>query len=199
MHIFYRLKNIIKIRNLKKFLLKNNIILKKGLSNKDFDKIKKIYNLTFPTDLKMIYENYLPVSTNFYDWSDFSVDNVNYIKEIINRPLDGILFDIEFNKFWMECFGEKTKDLKYNLKIAQKYYENNVYKPIPIYSHRYIPSYPSTENNPIFSIVQTDIIFYGNNIFNYFYIEFSKPQSKLHQKMLKQQKKYTPFWSDIVT
>lgn len=61
----------------------------------------------------------------------------------------------------------------------------------PIYSHRYIPAIPYEANNPIFSIRQTDIIYYGT----YFMVEFNLMQQ---QNLDFEQIKEVPFWSKLV-
>ena len=48
-------------------------------------------------------------------------------------------------------------------------------KLIPVYSHRYIPSEPSLSGNPVLSVVQTDIIRYGDGLLSYFHAEFGVP------------------------
>jgi len=40
--------------------------------------------------------------------------------------------------------------------------------PIPVYSHRYLPSEPKATGNPVLSVHQTDIIYYGNDLASYF-------------------------------
>ena len=47
---------------------------------------------------------------------------------------------------------------------------------IPIYGHRAIPAEPPEAGNPVFSIVQTDVMVYGSNLHEYLINEF-KPRS----------------------
>ena len=44
---------------------------------------------------------------------------------------------------------------------------------IPICSHRYIPAEPFESGNPVFSVHQTDIIYYGADLMDYLQNEFS--------------------------
>lgn len=67
-------------------------------------------------------------------------------------------------------------------------------KLIPVYGHRYIPMIPD-DNPPIISIHDTDIIYYGQNLEDYFKVEFGgKEQGKIEFKNINP----IPFWSDIV-
>ncbi len=43
---------------------------------------------------------------------------------------------------------------------------------VPIFGHRYIPSFPLEEGNPVFSVYQMDIIYYGYDLANYLSVEF---------------------------
>ena len=69
-------------------------------------------------------------------------------------------------------------------------YKNNIPKIIPIYSHRYVISDNNVEY-PVISIHQTDVIYYGANLLEYFENEFNKTYniSKINK---------ITFWSDII-
>jgi len=43
---------------------------------------------------------------------------------------------------------------------------------VPVLGHRYLTVYPCSSNNPVFSIWQTDIIYYGTNLGAYLTNEF---------------------------
>ena len=43
---------------------------------------------------------------------------------------------------------------------------------IPIYSHRYMPAAPAPAGSPVFSVHQTDVIYYGSDLVSYFQSEF---------------------------
>jgi hypothetical protein len=46
---------------------------------------------------------------------------------------------------------------------------------IPVYIHRFIPSEPPEAGNPVFSVHQSDIIIYGNDLAAYLSAEFGIP------------------------
>ena len=48
---------------------------------------------------------------------------------------------------------------------------------IPVYLHRYVPCYPDIIEVPVFSVYQTDIIYYWYNLEDYFKIEFNNNYS----------------------
>ena len=164
----------INIENIREVLIKNNIKLYEGLTDEEFEKIENFYSIKFPISLRALYKSFLP---EFYNWRDFSEENVNKIKHYLNWPVEGILFDIKMNGFWKKCFGPWTDDINENIKNALEFLENSnnetVPKLIPIYSHRYVPCYPDIIDVPVISVYQTDIIFYGDNLEDYFKKEFT--------------------------
>ena len=183
---------------LRQILENKGIELQEGLTEEEFEKIENFYNIKFPKVLKILYESFLPP---FYNWRDFSEKNVETIKYYLNWPINGMKFDIAFNGFWLECFGERTDDMEQNQIKAEEYMRNSkeeeVPRLIPIYSHRYVPSFPDSIDVPVFSVYQTDIIYYGNNIENYFEHEFNK-NYKDDNKDGDIGTKEIPFWSHIV-
>ncbi len=144
----------------------------KGLTNDEIKKIEQTYDIKFPKSLREMYQIALPISKSFYNWRNFNEANVKKIKDMIKWPLEGVLFDLENNNFWDDNWGEKPLDLLY---AKQKCIEEmqKVPKLIPIYGYRYIPIMNEVDEPPIFSVYQTDVIYYGINLENYFRIEFN--------------------------
>jgi hypothetical protein len=66
-------------------------------------------------------------------------------------------------------------------------------KPIPLVSHRYIPSEPRETGNPDFSIMQSDVICYGANLADYFEREFGDGRKPMGGPI-----RFVQFWSDFV-
>jgi hypothetical protein len=60
----------------------------------------------------------------------------------------------------------------------------------PLYSHRYVPTEPPEAGNPILSCYQTDIIYYGTDLLNWFDREFHPPSS-----LVPNVERRLPFWS----
>lgn len=146
-------------------------LLKEGLTEKQISDVEQFYKIQFPPDLKMLFQSFVPASDKFYDWSDFSASNVKRIQEMLKRPIEGILFDVKENHFWMNEWGERPIDNKFAVNVATDKL-SNVPQLIPVYSHRYLPSKPLETDNPIISVVQTDIIYYGKDLYDYISVEF---------------------------
>jgi hypothetical protein len=167
------------------------VVFAEGLSEQEIIKIKQEYNIEFPKELREFYSTALPVSKGFYNWRDFKPSNVQYIKGVIDRPFNDI-YELAEEVFWCDEWGDEPNEseranvVREMLKKAPGL--------IPIYLHRYIPTI-NLEPTPVFSIHDTDIIYYGENLESYFEIEFGdKIQSNINCKVINN----VPFWSDLL-
>lgn len=134
----------------------------------------------------------LPISNGFYNWRNFQDVNVEFIKTIINQPYFDI-YNMAKEVYWCEDWGEEPEDEMIYLKEVRKRLKKAP-KLVPIYAHRYMPIVLD-ENPPVISVHNVDLIYYGENLDDYFDIEFGKKE----QNTIKL-KKITPisFWSDIM-
>ncbi|MDI4647477.1 SMI1/KNR4 family protein [Cohnella hashimotonis] len=172
----------------------DGVVFAEGLTESEFVLIEQKYDFCFPPDLKEFLSITLPTSNQFINWRDMSKRNVQLIQERFDWCLQGMLFDVEHNNFWLQEWGVKPVDLEAAKgKCIVQY--RNAPKLIPIYSHRYIPETPFEAGNPILSVHQTDIIYYGENLHSYLMVEFDlKKYDQIDFYSIKR----IPFWSDII-
>ena len=138
-----------------------------GLDDTEGVAIESQFAFVFPPDLRALLQAALPTSRDFVDWRG----DAALIHKRMRWPYEGICFDIEHNNFWMLDWGERPANLPDAFKIAEKQV-SAAPKLIPIYSHRYIPDDPQRSGNPVFSVWQTDIIYYGYDLPCYLQREF---------------------------
>ena len=169
-------------------LKKQGIKIRKGLSDSEFNDIEKTFEFCFPPDLKAFLSIGLPVSKGWVNWRG---DSRKSIQERLDWPYDGMCFDIEHDGFWMSDWGDKPESLTECFEVARQAILA-VPRLIPVFLHRYIPDSPAEEGNPIFSVYQTDIIYYGSSLGNYLDNEF-----KLSSSELVGTPKIIPFWSKL--
>ncbi|HEY2585187.1 MAG TPA: hypothetical protein VGI81_05430 [Tepidisphaeraceae bacterium] len=139
-----------------------------GLSAVEFAQTEARYGLRFPPDLREFLGIALPISRPWVDWRHAPEAS---IRERLDWPLEGIRFDIEYNEFWLAEWGPRPEQLSTAFKIARQAV-TNAPTLIPICSHRYIPAEPLERGNPVFSVHQTDIIYYGSDLLDYLQNEF---------------------------
>lgn len=140
-----------------------------GLTDSEARRAEAAYDFRFPPDLEEFLRYALPVSKGWPDWRELEE---RPIVERLRWPLIGILFDIENNAFWHPDWGTKPGSLEEAFAVAERKVEEAP-KLIPIASHRYLPERPRESCNPVFSVYQTDIIYYGSDLANYLENEFS--------------------------
>ena len=185
------------INRIIKLLKAKGVVFEKGLEIDEVDSVEGQFGIAFPPDLKLLLKTELPVSKGFVNWR-YGINSEKGKQEIINRlnwPREGILFDVDNNSFWLKEWGNKPT----SIKERKEYVTNKILeypKLIPIYSHRYIPSTPCENGNPVLSVYQTDIIYYGYDLAEYFAHEF---KFKLPESFgLIEIPKAIKFWSRII-
>lgn len=160
-------------------------------------KIEEIYDFKFPNSLKIFLSEALPISLGFYNWRDFSDDNIGNIKNMMNyffeyinhAPCDKY---IPNDNYWVDKWEKMPKDLYERKKIVLEEYKKAP-KIVPIYMHRFMLIIDD-KNPPILSIHYTDVIYYRRDLSEYFMVEFCglKIEKNINDY------KYIPFWMDLM-
>lgn len=163
-----------------------------GLTLQEITQIEDVYKIKFPNSLKEFLMMALPISTGFYNWRNLEQDNVMTIMKIINRPIKDV-DELAEKVFWWDDWGEKPTD-KMDIALIVRERLKSAPKLIPIYAHRYIPMIQE-DNPPVISIHDIDIIYYGQNLEDYFKVEFGV---KEHRMIDYKNINPIPFWSDIM-
>lgn len=168
------------------------IEFEKGLTLDELKQIEKIYQIKFPSSLRDFLMMALPISKGFYNWRNMQDDNIQFIKKVINKPVSDI-YNMAEEVYWCDDWGEEPKDEKI---ISEEVRERLKEAPklLPIYAHRYMPMVLD-KNPPIISIHDIDIIYYGENLEDYFKIEFGM---KAQDAIVVQNITPISFWSDIM-
>ncbi|HEY0554341.1 MAG TPA: SMI1/KNR4 family protein [Thermoanaerobaculia bacterium] len=139
-----------------------------GLTDAEIDRVESCFGFRFPPDLREFLQTALPRGPQFPDWR--SGDEAT-LRDWLDVPRQGILFDIEHIGFWLEEWGPCPVSLDDALKVASELIAAAP-RLIPIFGHRMIPDEPHLPGNPVFSVHQTDIIYYGTDLENYLLSEF---------------------------
>jgi hypothetical protein len=153
----------------KNVLVQAGVIFESGLTHTEILQIEERYQFRFPPDLRDFLMFALPISNGFLNWRE--ADEERIVKSLL-WPYIAICFYIDDNSFWLKEWGERSASLDEAFAIAKKAVEEAPVL-IPIAGHRYIPDRPNEAGNPVFSVYETDIIYYGANLGNYLENEFS--------------------------
>jgi hypothetical protein len=143
-----------------------------------------------PPDLRALLSLALPISAGFPNWRS---DPPDELQRRLDRPADGICFDIEHNGFWYDRWGPRPSDLAEACALARRQV-SAAPKLVPVYSHRFIVAEPARAGNPVLSVVQADILYYGDDLEDYLAHEFEGRRVRRPPTSAGS----VPFWDDIV-
>jgi hypothetical protein len=164
-----------------------------GLTDREVADTEARFGLQFPPDLRELLQYRLPCGqlpftaipgstpkySGFWDWRHGDVDE---LESRLDWPLEGVLFDIEHNDWWLPQWGTRPTALEAAFTIARKRIAEAP-RLIPIYGHRYLPDEPSQAGNPVLSVWQTDIIQYGHDLADYFEREFGMSKGEFGEQL----------------
>lgn len=142
-----------------------------GLSEGELRSAEEVLGVSFPPDLRELLKHAAPSGDRFPDWRD---PKSAAIAERLAWPADGMCFDIEHNDFWLPQWGDRPGSLE-QAKAQARVQVSRAPVLIPVFAHRYLPATPSRAGNPVFSVYQTDIIYYGLDLPSYLEAEFGVP------------------------
>ena len=158
----------------------------KGYTQAELDSAQCRFGLEFPPDLIALLREKRPA--NGHDWT-----NEGDIRRALAWPFEGLLFDVEQNSLWWPEWGTRPSDANAREEILQSIV-SRAPKLIPLIAHRYLPEEPREQGNPVFSVHQADVIYYGADLEDYFEREFLG----YNHRPWSQPTKHIPFWSDLV-
>ena len=142
-----------------------------GLTDAEVAAIESRYGFRFPPDLCAFLQTALPKGPQFPDWRS---GDESTLRDWLDIPRQGVLFDIESNGFWLEVWGPRPALIGDALRRGEELL-SAAPRLIPIYGHRMMPDEPHLSGNPVFSVHQTDIIYYGFDLADYLRNEFRLP------------------------
>jgi hypothetical protein len=149
-------------------LRNNGVEFEPGLTDAEVAAAEARYRFLFPPDLQAFLQAGLPRGGNFPDWRDGDEAALRGWLDLTRR---GILFDIEHNGFWLDEWGPGPRSLEEAQRVASDLIAAAP-RLIPVYSHRMMPAEPHLPGNPVFSVHQTGIIYYGVDLRDYLIHEF---------------------------
>jgi hypothetical protein len=103
---------------------------------------------------------------SFYNW----LTDTDALRDAFAQPLEGLLFDVEHDGFWLKAWGEEPVSPDARAAVVQEQIRAAP-RLVPVFGHRYLLAEPCQAGNPVLSIVQTDGIIYGADLRRYLLAE----------------------------
>jgi hypothetical protein len=171
-------------------LRRSGVNLEPGLREAEIARIEETFGFGFGSEHREFLSAALPTGDSWMGWSDAPS---TVLQGRLDWPIEGVIFDVRENGFWPASWGDRPEDRRIAEQQAREHLAQ-VPKLIPIYSHRCLPTDPAPVPSPVFSVHQTDVIYYGDNLLDYVAHEFNTPP--LHPAT-PGERPHLPFWSDL--
>lgn len=159
-----------------------------GYTQAELESAERRFGLRFPPDLADLLRERRP--TDGYDWRT----DDGRIRQALRWPLEGLQFDVEHNALWWPEWGDRPATRGERAEALRAIVESAP-RLVPIIGHRYIPETPHEAGNPVFSVMQSDIVYYGADLADYLRREFSPAPPRTP---VERPRRRIPFWSDLV-
>jgi hypothetical protein len=174
-----------------------------GLTDVEFARVEREFGFEFSEDHRAFLAAGLPtgfippepgVSRDPRPWPDWRNDDPDDLRERLTWPVDGVLFDVGHG-YWNDAWGERPDDRAEAIRTAHLKLDE-VPRMVPIFSHRYLPAGRGTYGHPVLSMHQTDIIFYGTDLYDYIQREFDESRPGIDADWAPPE--VVPFWRDFL-
>jgi hypothetical protein len=141
-------------------LRSQQVVFEPGLTGDEIARVEAVCHCRLPADFRQFLQAALPVTGGFPNWRSESEDGLRH--RYLDRPAQGILFDVEHNDFWPEGWGPRPAGTADALAKAGRRLRQAP-PLIPVRSHHFLPARPPAEGNPIFSVRQSDVTRVGRD------------------------------------
>lgn len=164
-----------------------------GLTEAEFDSVHERFGFHFNPDHRSLLATALPLGDRWPDWRNG--DDLE-LETWLDSVAEGFIWDAlhQSPPFWPPSWGtlpSSTEDIATTVRRELRGWP----RLIPIYAHRFTPAAPSPSESPVFSVWQTDIIYYGANLLEYLTNELLSGQGR---KALSPRTISVPYWSRFV-
>lgn len=160
-----------------------------GLTDAELDTIQRDLGVTFGPEHRELLQASLPVGSP--SWPDWRTDSADTLTARLDWPIDGVVFDVLNDAFWPSSWGERPADPEERERRARVQLDG-VPGLVPLFGHRYVAVDPAYRPSPVFSVYQTDVVFYGDDLLDWVAHEFKV--LPLHPSPTRT---HVPFWSDL--
>ncbi|MER8185590.1 hypothetical protein [Kitasatospora sp. NPDC094015] len=146
-----------------------------GLGERELDAVEERYGFRFAADHRVFLGAGLPLGGGWPDWRD---GDPAVLRELLGRPVEGVLFDVEHNGFWYPGWGERPAGTAAAVETARRALADAP-QLVPVHGHRCLPGLAGQFGHPVLSVQQTDVIVYGADLADYVRHEFAGRPAEL--------------------
>ena len=172
-------------------LQRGGIELAPGLSAAEIRAAETRWGFRFAPDHAELLRAVLPVSPHWPNWREGHEAAIQWTYDAL---YDRIVFDVFHNSFWPASWGSRPPDSAEAEDVARGYLMTWP-KLVPIFLHRFMAAAPAPRGAPVFSIHQTDAIYYGAHLVDYLRRELRLDPEPWGEMRIRHR---VPYWSALV-
>lgn len=173
-----------------------------GLTDTEFARIEHEYGFKFADDHRAFLAAGLPVNvppeegqTWSRPWPEWRGGDLDSLRRQLDWPVEGVLLDVEHNRFWYQSWGERPADGTAAWEAA-RHHLMKAPALVPIYAHRYLPAGRGNFGHPVLSMWQSDVIYYGLDLVDYMHQEFDEARGEVDDRW--NPRATVSFWQDLL-
>jgi len=143
-------------------------------------------------------EDAIWLASNIYDPDSYILRwtrGVEAIKEFERWVYRGVAAEVDAG-FWPQAWGAKPASGPERVAQLDDFWAIWP-KLLPLTGHRALPVSPAQAGNPVFSLMQTDIIYYGFSLVDWFQLDHSDRSSSHAKFHASKPSRHIPGWSDF--
>lgn len=170
--------------------------LEPGLVDAEIQSVQRRFRFQFCASHRRLLSLVLPTGSadsRSNGWPDWRSGSEQDLRNRLSWPVEGVILHVVNGGFWPASWGARPAGAA-DAEAKARMMLDGVPRMVPIFGHRYLPSEPAPENPPVFSIYQTDVIYYGDDLLDYVAREF---QGAPLLPLPTGDQRRTPFWSDL--
>lgn len=164
--------------------------LRPGLSDVTLDDMETQFGFRFSLDHRTFLAAGLPVGDRWPDWLH---GNPDHLRQRLDWPVDGLLYEVEHNGFWHMAWGVRPRVLSNALACARRHLAP-VPQLVPICGHHYLPALPGTCGYPVLSVYHSDVTICAPDLRTYLHHELGASGDLPGSPP----PRVVPFWSGLV-
>ena len=140
-----------------------------GLSTEEVDRVQDRLGFQFGPEHLAFLQTGLP--TGEPAWPNWREESLDGLRGRLDWPVDGAIFDVNQSDFWPASWGARPSEEGERTEVA-RHHLALVPRLVPLFGHRYLTTDPAYQPSPVFSVYQTDVIYYGATILDWVENEF---------------------------
>ena len=111
-----------------------------GLTGSELDDVERRFGFRFAADHRTFLSAGVPIGDR---WPDWRCGNTEQLRKRLAWPVDGVLYDVEHNGFWLPDWGTRPVGPEDAVREARRRLAD-VPQLVPVCGHRYLPGFAGT-------------------------------------------------------